>query len=157
MEGSGQFHVLPVFSLGNSPRYTLGRKFGGSQSCSGSCVGQKDLCPYRESNPDSSVVRLVAEANKNSFAAIFLFKFNILDDLSRIDCRTVYTHHYCRSSRNELSLYIWTRLTWLNLQGRGPLCLLVRNVLQKYCVSVFCASVYMKYPRFWWRDSYFFV
>jgi hypothetical protein len=45
------FTSPPLYPRGKDPGYPLDRRMGGPQNRSGSCRVQKNLLPYRESNP----------------------------------------------------------------------------------------------------------
>jgi hypothetical protein len=49
------FTPRPLYPQGKSPWYPLNRKLGGPQNRSGHGVQDKNLSPYRESNPDHPI------------------------------------------------------------------------------------------------------
>jgi hypothetical protein len=51
MEVSGQVHVPVALTRGNSPRHSMNRKFGGSQSRSGRYGEKKNLTPAGNRTP----------------------------------------------------------------------------------------------------------
>jgi hypothetical protein len=53
--------LRPLYSQGKSPRYLLDRRQGGPKAVLDAVVKRKILSPYRESNPRTPIVQLVAQ------------------------------------------------------------------------------------------------
>jgi hypothetical protein len=66
------FTARPIYSWGKSPRYPLNRRMSNPQRRCGRCEELKILDPTRDSNPDPSVVQLIASHNTDCATAPLL-------------------------------------------------------------------------------------
>jgi hypothetical protein len=56
----------PLYPLGKDPQYPFYRRLGEPQSGSGHGSEEKNLCPFRKSNPDSLIIQLISQPTQTN-------------------------------------------------------------------------------------------